>query len=65
MSGASQLATWFPTTDASPMPSANLMWRPIPIHTVPTELDSILRPFDEGKVPQQIFISPEFGGLLL
>lgn len=50
-SALSQLLTWFP---ASPAVFASIApaWQPVPVHTVPVNLDSILRPFDDGSCPR-------------
>ena len=54
VSAMSQLAGWFPQT-TSPFPTdfpvSAPLWLPIPVHTVPTANDSLLRAFDPGSCP--------------
>ena len=54
VSAMSQLAGWFPqnaTLFPTDFPIAAPVWLPIPVHTVPTTNDSLLRAFDPGNCP--------------
>eukprot|EP00037_Helgoeca_nana_P018591 m.177656 g.177656 ORF g.177656 m.177656 type:complete len:490 (-) comp24497_c0_seq2:323-1792(-) len=55
VSAESQLAGWFPQNVSvfpTNFPIAAPVWLPIPVHTVPTSSDSLLRPFDRGSCPK-------------
>ena len=41
MSAESQLAGWFPPA-ASPFDDPDLLWRPVPVHTLPESSDRLL-----------------------
>ena len=45
MSASSQLAAWYEPS-SSPFNRSSLLWRPVPVHTVPKTADRLLRAFD-------------------
>lgn len=51
MSAQANLAGLFEPTDAEKW-SKKILWSPVPVHTLPTVLDNILRPRYDGRCPK-------------